>query len=850
MKTSSTRASFSQYWQMLVRYLRPERPRAALLSALIGLTIVLQLINPQIVRLFIDSAAANAELGVLLWAASAFLVGAALLQIGQVAATYVGEDVGWRTTNALRADLLLHCARLDMSFHNDRTPGEMIERIDGDVANLAIFFAQFLIRVVGSLLLLIGVLAVLALEDWRVSAALTVYAVVTVACFVLVRRVAVPHWKRTREVSADLFGFLEEQLAGTEDIRSSGANAYTMRELYRHNSSRLSAEKRAGLINTLLVTQWFSLQTLGLIVAIVAGFLLYQSGTVTIGTVYLIVAYANAIFWPLESLTDQLQELQKAGASVERVHELYRTTSQLADGSEDVPPGALAVEFRGVTFSYPRPGLRLQDSGLSSGDASASGDEGAEQGAKTGDMRRESRELSASEDAAEPAAEVAPRLVLQELDFRLEPGEVLGLLGRTGSGKTTVTRLLFRLYDPSVGAIALGSANEPVDLRQLSLESLHRRVGIVTQDVQIFRASVRDNLTFFEHTHLADSQIVALLEDIGLGPWLRGLPKGLDTELESGGTGLSAGEAQLLAFARVFLKDPGLVVLDEASSRLDPATEQLIERAVDRLLQGRTAIIVAHRLSTVQRADKILILDNGRTLESDARETLVANPNSHFAGLLRTGLEEVLVGRHTPRRSKSRTRQTQHCRRSACRPGVLSGVSHVFRASATPLMCGAWSFGCSAFRSRAWLPSGFSICSRTAPRPPFRSGAWWRCWWYQRSGALPVFLAGSRPMYPSAGRTRPCCRRICSRRCSHSPVRSRCPNRRARRWHASAKILPNCRCLRSGLAMGSAQVRSRLWRSGSCSASARGSRWPPWCRWCWWSSGQSLHRKGGAVPQG
>jgi ATP-binding cassette, subfamily B, bacterial len=609
MQLAKTRATFGQYMEMMLRYMRPESRRAGLLSLLIAATIATQLLNPQIVRGFIDGAEAGATLNTLLLAALAFLGGAALLQAGQVAATYVGEDLGWRTTNALRADLLLHCVKLDMSFHNDRTPGEMIERIDGDVANLAIFFAQFLIRVVGSLLLLVGVLVVLAFEDWRVSGALTIYAIITVTCFVLVRRVAVPHWKRTREVSADLYGFLEEQLAGTEDIRSSGANAYTMRELYRHNRLRLHAEQRAGVVNTLLVTQWFSLQTLGLIVAIVAGYLLYQSGTVSLGTVYLIIAYANAIFWPLESLTDQLQDLQKAGASIERVHELYRTLSQIKDGAGSLPEGPLAVRFQHVAFSYPA----------------------------------SSKPADPTADASEPAAPPTPRRVLHGVDLQLQPGNILGLLGRTGSGKTTITRLLFRLYDPNEGAITLGAAGDGLDLRELTLASLHQRVGIVTQDVQIFRASVRDNLTFFGHTHIPDDEVIRLLHEIGLGPWFSNLPDGLDTQLESGGTGLSAGEAQLLAFARVFLKNPGLVVLDEASSRLDPATEQLIERAVDRLLQGRTAIIVAHRLSTVQRADQILILEDGRVLESGVRSELASDPESRFAGLLRTGLEEVLV---------------------------------------------------------------------------------------------------------------------------------------------------------------------------------------------------------------
>jgi ABC-type multidrug transport system fused ATPase/permease subunit len=229
-------------------------------------------------------------------------------------------------------------------------------------------------------------------------------------------------------------------------------------------------------------------------------------------------------------------------------------------------------------------------------------------------------------------------MVLSDLTFRLAPGRVLGLLGRTGSGKTTLTRLLFRLYDPASGAVRLGGH----DIRKSKLDELRGSIGMVTQDVQLFAATVRDNLTLFDES-IADDKVLEVLRDLGLYSWFQGLPAGLDTEIGPHGSGLSAGQAQLLAFARVFLKDPGLVILDEASSRLDPATEALIERAVERLLRNRTGIIIAHRLNTVQRADEIMILDNGEIAEHDERVALLADPQSRFSRLLRTGLEEVLV---------------------------------------------------------------------------------------------------------------------------------------------------------------------------------------------------------------
>ena len=272
--------------------------------------------------------------------------------------------------------------------------------------------------------------------------------------------------------------------------------------------------------------------------------------------------------------------------SIRRVRELLQTEPKIQDGPGAVlAPGAWSVECQDISFSY---------------------------------------------QPEQP--------ILKNLSFHLSPGKVLGLLGRTGSGKTTLSRLLFRLYDTSHGTIYLGDT----DIKNLQLSDLRRHIGIVTQEVQLFQASVRDNLTLFDRT-IEDEQVLAGLRALELSSWYDTLPDGLDTELPPGGGGLSAGEAQLLAFTRVFLRDPGLIILDEASSRLDPATERLLERAIDTLLQNRTAIIIAHRLSTVHRADEIMILEEGRIREYGEYENLAANPNSILFSLLRTGLEEVLA---------------------------------------------------------------------------------------------------------------------------------------------------------------------------------------------------------------
>lgn len=573
---------------LLARYLRDQRGRVLLMTVLLLGGIGLQLVNPQVIRYFLDSAQAGGDRRALLAAAALFIAFALLQQALAVMANYTSQDVGWTATNQLRADLALHVLRLDMPFHKEHTPGELIERVDGDVTRMANFFSQFSVNVLANVLLILGILALLFRENAWVGLGMLVYVIFIALVLGRIQKMAVPRWVASRQASAEQYGFIEERVSGAEEIRAAGAEAHTMRRLYALMRVFLAKVRAAWVFSSLTYNMANLLYVTGYAAGLAVGVYLYTRGEASLGAAYLITFYIGMLERPMQNLREQVEDLQQAAASIQRVEDLFSQKPAVGDPGRQgraIPAGALPVAFEQVDFGY--------DSGEN---------------------------------------------VLHDISFAVRPGRVLGILGRTGSGKSTLARLLFRLYDPGEGCVRLGG----VDIREANLSHLRQRVGMVTQDVQLFGASVRDNLTFFDPAVTSD-RLAAALKTLRLWEWVQGLPGGLDTRLAAEGKGLSAGEAQLLAFTRVFLKDPGLVILDEASSRLDPATEALMERAVGWLFEGRTGLVIAHRLKTVQRADDILILENGRVVEWGERETLARDPNSRFSHLLKTGMEEALA---------------------------------------------------------------------------------------------------------------------------------------------------------------------------------------------------------------
>jgi ATP-binding cassette subfamily B protein len=567
----------------LVRYLRPRRGEMAVLGLLLLASTVLAVLGPQFLRRFIDETGRQAPVPALLRIAVVYLAVTLLAELLSVVADYLGARLAWSATNEMRVDLTRHCLGLDMSFYEEHSGGELIERVDGDVGQLANFFSQMFLLIVSNLLLLVGIGVALLAQDWRIGLC---YVPLVVGSVLLLRKlvgVAIPAAVEQRAATARVLGFLEERLGGLEDLRANGAGDQLRRGFWRQAARLLAAARRAAQLGVRWPAAAQGLASVGLVLALLAGAALYLTHQLSLGGAYLFVAYAGMLQAPLMTIVLQVRDLEDALGALRRINQLLDTRSSVVDGPDRLPERAagsgLEVRLDGVSFHY-RP----------------------------------------------------DEFALRDVSVSVPAGRRLAIVGRTGAGKSTLAKLLFRFADPSAGRVLVAGR----DLRELTVGSVRDQIGMVTQEVQIFHDTVRDNVTVFD-TAVGDEAVTAALREVGLGDWLDGLPDGLDTMLGAGAVGLSAGEAQLLAFARVLVADPGLLVLDEASSRLDPRSRRRFERALDRLLAGRTAVIIAHRLDAVRTADQVLVLRDGQVVEYGDRTALQADPESEFSRLWLTG---------------------------------------------------------------------------------------------------------------------------------------------------------------------------------------------------------------------
>ncbi len=573
-------ASSGAHWRALADLVASERKVYLRLGAVLAVASALLLIGPLLVRVVVDRAATGeATTSDILTPAIGFLVIAVLAQIANVFVTWVATTTAWNTANRLRLELADHVLSLDLEFHRNHPPGELIQRIDGDITSVSDFLSKVAARVLGVAFLLSGMFAVLTWIQWQIGLGFLVYVLVAGYLSTRTRDRAVGETVEEMQVHAKMYGGIEERLAAGEDLRANRAEPHVMWRFIEESVDALHATVRS---EKAFIAFWARVQlalVIGIALALAASAIFLSSGLISVGTTLLLVQYALLLRKPLEDVVDNFDVIQKASGSMIRVAELRAEQPKVDEGGTTSPdPGALSLTFTNTSFHY--------------------GD---------GDP------------------------ILSDIDLEIKAGRSVGLVGRTGGGKTTLTRLLLRLVDATDGQLLLGG----VPIAEIPMTELRQRVAMIPQEVHLLAASVRDNVTLYD-TAVSDDRVIEALRRVGLDRLADG---SLDALMGTDDLSLSAGEEQLVSMARIWLRSPDLVVLDEATARIDPATEVKLERAVAQLIEGRTAVIVAHRLSTLSAVDEIVVIDDGRIIEHGERAVLEQRSDGAYRRLLEMALE-------------------------------------------------------------------------------------------------------------------------------------------------------------------------------------------------------------------
>jgi ATP-binding cassette subfamily B protein len=613
--------------QVLLRrvggYARPYlRGIAIILATMIGISL-LSLIPPLLMRDLLDNALPERDFVRLNLLALGMIAVPLVNGLLGVAQRYASANIGEGIIFDLRRALYAHLQRMSLRFYTHTQVGEMMSRLNNDVIGAQRAVTGTMVALVSNIFSLIATLVIMFSLEWR----LTLLGVAILPLFVIPARRVGDVLRRIARQSMDLNARMNAMM--NETLNISGALLVKIFGRYRSEVERFSenaAKVRDIGIRQAVIGRWFFL-ALSLVSAIgtalvfwVGGHLVLR-GVFTIGTIVAFSVYLRDLYGPLISLTNARVEFATSMVSFERVFEVLDMPIEIADR-----PGALMLadaqghlRFEKVAFSYEEAkGAPVGLEEIRRFTRHARGSYIAPKAARKGGD-------GASEDDDTPV-----RYALQDVNFEIQPGQVAALVGPSGAGKTTITYLLPRLYDPTEGRVTFDGH----DLRELTLDSLADHVGMVTQETYLFHATLRENLLYAK-LDATQEELEAVCRAANIHDFIVSLPEAYDTVVGERGYRLSGGEKQRVAIARVLLKDPKVLILDEATSHLDSQSEALIQDAMERVMRGRTSLVIAHRLSTVMGADLILVMDKGRLVEQGRHEELLAR-GGLYAGLYET----------------------------------------------------------------------------------------------------------------------------------------------------------------------------------------------------------------------
>src|SRR5436305_4310091 len=560
------RASTREVWWESQPFLRPVQRLYLGAGVAVIVSTLITLAGPALVKYAIDHGIKKHDLHPLNVAAAAILVLAALKPLVVRAQTLLAATASERFLNRLRAAAFEKLQALPLGFFEQERTGVLVSRLTSDVQALDEFLREALVEVVGSGLQIALTVAVLVVLSPKLALVSLVALPVLIASSWAFHHGAGRAYHAIRDRVAETLTVLQEGLSGVRVVQAFRRESRTLEDYRPRSRAQIGAWRRASFVNIRLFTMIPLAQTTALVAVLLTAASMYRNGSISEGTIAAYVLYLVQLFDPIARFSEWLGEFRQGLAALGKVVGLLQAPNAVTErpGAVDLPADG-ALELRDVSFGYEAGGR-----------------------------------------------------VVKDVSLRLEAGEHVALVGVTGAGKSTLAKLLTRQYDPQQGSILLGG----VDLRDARLESLRHRIVMLPQEGHLFSGTIADNVRLAD-PEASDEAVLHALEQIGARVRFEALPEGIGTDVQTRGVRLSAGERQLVGIARVALADPAVIVLDEATSSLDPATEAAVERALAAVVEGRTVIIIAHRLSTAERADRVVVMDAGRVVEVASHEELV-----------------------------------------------------------------------------------------------------------------------------------------------------------------------------------------------------------------------------------
>ncbi|MFL5897754.1 MAG: ABC transporter ATP-binding protein [Solirubrobacterales bacterium] len=570
----------------MIGLLRPYRGRLILMFTALLLETAAALAPPYLAGKAIDSGIRTGDVGALDLIVAAFVITAIVYAIATFWETYLVGWVGTRALQDLRERIFSHLQSMSIGFFTRRSPGVLISRMTNDVEALNQLVTSGLVTIFSSTLTLVGVVVIMLFLDVKLALITFVTFPLLAVASVVFRIVSAGTYRATRERIAAVTAYLQETLSGVRVVRSFGQEPRHQAQMTTLNEENRDVNMKTVYLNASYFPAVELLAAVGTAVILLYGGSQAIQGAIEVGVVVAFVGYLTRFFEPIQELSQLYTTYQQGMAALDKIFDLLDTAPDMIDAPGAIDPGTLRgeIELDGVWFSY-------SDEAGSGANAPADG------------------------DGTSPGADL---WALEGVDLHVPPGQTLALVGATGAGKSTFAKLVARFYDPQRGTVRVDGH----DLRGVQQRALRRQLGIVPQEGYLFSGSVRENVAF-GRPEAGEEEIEAAIGAVGATGFVAALPQGLDTEVGERGIQLSAGQRQLVAFARALLAEPRILILDEATSNVDVRTEKTIERGLERLLHGRTAIVIAHRLSTIRRAGKIVVLEGGRIAEQGTHDELI-----------------------------------------------------------------------------------------------------------------------------------------------------------------------------------------------------------------------------------